>query len=71
MTAVQTKELQPHQLRVVNEHDELKDKVDKLVVFIDGDFFKTLDKGEQERLLDQNIYMAKYLEILKERINNF
>lgn len=60
-----------HQKRVIVERDELKIKLDKLITFINSDLFKKLKKYDQHLLCDQNICMAKYLEILNARINNF
>lgn len=62
--------MQNYQNRVVTEHDELKDKLDKLRDFIDdaNSPFHTLDGEEQWK---QEGYMSNYLNILAERINAF
>jgi hypothetical protein len=61
----------PHQLRVVTEREELVIKLDKLTEFLKGDFFGTLPKDEQERLLRQHGIMEQYTNVLAERIANF
>lgn len=64
--------MKPHQLRVVEEAKELKDKTVKLNDFIGGsEFFESLDVEEKRRLMKQLRVMSAYLEILEERINNF
>ena len=64
-----SKPVQPHQQRVVQERLELKDRLDKLLAFIDSNpTFKTLDAAEQGRLTRQNNAMVEYLHCLEERI---
>lgn len=63
--------MQPYQERVVVEHKELHDKIDKLIVFIDSDYFKQLDSDDQSLLKEQLDIMMKYRSILIKRINRF
>tara|TARA_R110000744_G_scaffold56386_7_gene118979 strand:- start:3472 stop:3960 length:489 start_codon:yes stop_codon:yes gene_type:complete len=57
--------------RVKVEQAELREKVDKLVTFLDADFFKTLSVPEQELLVDQSNHMVRYLAVLDHRISCF
>lgn len=61
----------PHQQRVVEEKHDLDDKLGKLITFLDGDLFKTLDKHEQSRLRHQRAVMEDYSSILCQRIDAF
>ncbi len=63
--------LQPHEQRVVTEHKELADKVEKLGSLIRGDVFYSLSSTEQGRLKRQYGYMQAYLGVLSERIDCF
>lgn len=63
--------MQPYQERVVVEHKELHDKIDKLIVFIDSDYFKQLDSDDQSLLKEQLDIMMKYRSILIKRMNRF
>ena len=64
--------LQPHQQRVVNERDDLQDRIEKLVAFIDASpIFRTVGEEEQVRLLHQQDYMGNYLNVLNLRIAAF
>jgi hypothetical protein len=64
--------LQPHQVRVVIEKEELDKKIDALAEFIMvSPVFAALSVDEQARLLLQKGYMDKYTEVLGERIAAF
>lgn len=63
--------MKPHQERVVTEINELDEKRDKLINFIGGDIYRTLDKVEQSRLNRQLEAMSLYSNILAERIAAF
>lgn len=63
--------LAPHQQRVVEERNELVDKICKLRAFILGELFPNLDKNEQGRLTCQLAIMAAYQEVLQARIAHF
>lgn len=69
---METKELQPHQQRVVDEKNELADKVTKLAAFIlDNPIFTTLEASEQKDMHIQLFCMENYLNVLERRINRF
>ena len=63
--------LLPHQQRVVDEKAELDQKLDALHAFQDGPLFPRLTSAEQARMNLQAHYMARYSEILGERIAAF
>jgi len=67
------KTLQPHQERVVNEAEELKEKIIKLMVFISKDnvVYESLKDIEKIDLKQQLLAMQYYLTILTSRINRF
>ena len=67
------KTLQPHQERVVNEAEELKEKIIKLMVFISKDnvVYESLKDIEKIDLKQQLLAMQYYLTILIRRINRF
>lgn len=59
---------QPHEARVLIEHDDLEDKVKKLGNFIGAEKFYMLAHDEQDRLQVQFAHMLGYLRVLKTRI---
>ena len=61
----------PFQERVIEEKDELADKIQKLAAFIAGHVFPMLSDDEQARLFEQYDVMQTYLNILKVRIAHF
>jgi len=62
----------PHQQRVVEEKQELDNKIAKLNLFIgEGSVFPTLDAAEQERMKVQLDLMFQYSEVLGKRIAAF
>ena len=63
--------MEPHQERVVVEKKELDEKLEKLMAFIGGPVFLTLDRYEQDRLHRQSDLMDKYSGVLAERIEAF
>lgn len=64
-------DLQPHQLRVVEERNELAAKLERLREFLDTPLFQRLPASERGRLTRQRIYMGAYLDVLDERIAAF
>lgn len=60
-----------YQQRVVNERDDLSDKLSKLAEFLGSDMFYTLSESEQGRLKRQHIAMSSYFFVLNERIEAF
>ena len=63
--------MQPHQQRVVDEKEALGEKLEKLLDFIQTDFYKTLPERERELLFFQSQVMEDYYEVLQERIELF
>lgn len=65
--------LQPHQQRVVDEHRELNEKIDKLGAFIvdKPQIFLRLPLEEQDLMHRQYAAMRAYSDILVERIAGF
>ena len=63
--------LEPFQERVVEEKNELDDKIRKLSSFIGGTIFASLDDQERSRLSIQLQHMNGYSEILGQRIASF
>jgi hypothetical protein len=55
--------------RMRKEYTDLNTKIDKLVKFIYGDKFGTLDITRRELLVKQLRAMEKYLSILAERMD--
>ena len=66
-------ELQPHQQRVVDEMNELNEKIKKLTAFVFSvNFTKVVkDVNERQRMADQLGFMQNYSAILAARIENF
>jgi len=62
------KNLEPHQYRVLNERAELRDKLEKLLAFINSPAFSNVELAEQKRLRHQVDCMGEYLNILNERV---
>lgn len=63
--------MQPHQQRVIDEKNELSDKIYKLSSFRTTDMFKSLSEKEQALLTVQLNTMIEYENILEERIQLF
>lgn len=64
--------MEPHQQRVVDEHDALDEKLEKLHVFIqDSPIFKGLPIIDQRHLIDQRCFMTAYRNVLRDRIARF
>ena len=63
----------PHQQRVVDEKNELVEKIEKLNKFIDykNPLWKQIDPDEKDRLIQQYRHMIKYAEVLDARIAAF
>lgn len=60
--------MKDYQLRVIEERDDLKIKLDKLISFSNTDKFYQAPMMEQLYLEDQADYMEGYLETLNRRI---
>lgn len=63
--------MQAHELRVVEEAEELEDRLIKLNSFLTTAIFENLDKEQRVLLMEQSEVMSQYLSILKRRINLF
>jgi hypothetical protein len=63
--------LLPHQVRVVDELEELGARTEKLALFFGTDIYATLDAREQQRLRRQFTYMLEYQMVLGDRITAF
>jgi hypothetical protein len=65
--------VQPHQKRVVEEKQDLDDRLSRLRDFIStaGGVFKSLSDAEKDRLRRQEKAMTEYSNILQERVENF
>lgn len=63
--------LQPHQIRVVAEYVELKNRTVKLRAFLDTITFADLHEYERDRLTRQYGLMADLAEVLSDRIEAF
>lgn len=62
----------PHQQRVVDEANDLAEKVTKLSAFIlDNPIFTTLEVSEQKDMHIQLFCMENYLNVLQRRISRF
>ena len=60
--------MKPFQERVIAEERELREKTDRLDIFIKSETFNRLDEREQRRLVRQRAVMTEYSAILRERI---
>jgi len=63
--------MQPHQQRVIDEKKELDEKREKLIEFMHGDVYATLDAIDQGLLMVQLVAMNNYSEVLGRRIDLF
>lgn len=62
-----------HEKRVVEERDQLADRIAKLAAFVEdrGGVFVTLDSLDQQLMVTQLRVMRTYHQILNNRINRF
>lgn len=66
------RELAPHQQRVIQERDELNEKITNLTVFIeDSPIFRALPDIDRGHLIGQKSAMLLYKEYLDRRIARF
>lgn len=64
--------MQEHQIRVVDEATNLRNKVEALAYFINNNkIFLDLEAEDQMLLEEQLEYMKGYLDVLDERIARF
>ena len=72
MSETANREYAPHQQRVIDEANELRDKFSKLGAFVlDNAIFPTLPQEERDDLESQFVLMGKYLDVLDRRISRF
>lgn len=65
------KQYQPHEQRVIEEKDQLKDRLDKLVTFLQKGQPKFINDKNWELLKEQCDAMNHYYTILDSRIELF
>ena len=63
--------MQPYQIRVIEERDQLAERLSKLFAFIRTSIFSQLSETETHRIDKQRIIMEMYLDVLNDRIRNF
>jgi hypothetical protein len=63
--------LEPHQQLVVEEKNNVSERLAKLLGFFQGPLFPTLDEAERARLRNQARFMDGYAAVLEERIAAF
>lgn len=63
--------LQPHQQRVVEEKEQVSERLSKLLAFFQGSIFHTLPAAERARLRSQARFMDGYAAVLEDRIVAF
>ena len=62
-------EIKPYQKRLLQEHKELRDRLDKLVDFTKGEQFDKLDAMQKHLLLIQLASMSTYANVLTTRLD--
>lgn len=62
---------EPHQLRVLEEKEDLEKKIISLADFLETEIFKNLGSKDALLLLGQHGAMTAYYNILKLRIDEF
>ena len=63
--------MEAYQMRVVDEHRELTEKLTRLQNFLVSSRFSEVPPPEQKRMRSQSAAMETYAEILKQRIEHF
>lgn len=63
--------LPAHQLRVLEEHAQLSERLSKLMMFLGTPIFATLPQEDKQLLAAQSGAMSAYLGILNLRIGRF
>ena len=72
MNETAEKQYAPHQQRVVDEANELREKFLKLDAFVlDNPIYQELEKEEQKDLKLQRTHMEQYMLVLERRISRF
>ena len=63
--------MQPYQQRVVEEKEQLNERIDKLYAFTSSPAFRRIPEDERNRMIRQLRAMGAYSAILHERIEAF
>lgn len=63
--------MKPHEQRVVEEYNELVDKMNKLRTFLEQDRPEFVAELQWDLMVQQYGLMAGYARVLSERIDNF
>lgn len=63
--------MEPHQQRVLQEKQDLDEKLTKLLAFFQSEAFVGLSEAERSRLRNQARFMDGYAAVLEERIAAF
>jgi len=64
--------MEAYQERVIEEKNQLDEKIGKLMDFIEGrDFSRKITLAEQKRMRRQEMIMELYSEVLADRIKHF
>lgn len=63
--------MEEYQQRVVDEKNELSERLEKLRTFINSERFLAISYKERNLLKNQRVVMQEYLEILIQRIELF
>lgn len=61
--------MEPHQERVIAEHEDLEDKREKLANFLRGKIYQGLPDAERAALSRQFAAMGAYSQALRDRIS--
>ena len=61
----------PHQVRVIEEYNQLYKRHIDLTKFFDTDEYRSLSVEERNRLKEQSLFMTEYQRVLLERIRAF
>ena len=63
--------MQPHEKRVLKEYEELNEKSESLISFMNSDGFKNVDRVQSGLLYAQTHVMMAYRSILVSRLADF
>jgi hypothetical protein len=60
--------LEPHEVRMVEEHSQLSERLSHLRHSFDSSFFHTLPEAEKARMKAQEMFMSGYESVLSDRL---
>lgn len=66
-----SRQLEPHQQRVVEEKQQNDERLTKLIAFNEGPVFARMDQADRQLMLRQQAVMTELSEILGQRIARF